>query len=82
MQRHWRARLSGEWLLTTALALVVLSVLAWTDTGRAIGNRLYDQFSLSQRFQASPDIVVIAIDERTRKALGPCGLVTVLGAPM
>jgi CHASE2 domain-containing sensor protein/nitrogen-specific signal transduction histidine kinase len=71
MQRHWRARLSGEWLLTTALALVVLSVLAWTDTGRAIGNRLYDQFSLSQRFQASPDIVVIAIDERTRKALGP-----------
>ena len=59
-----------ELAITLLAGLLLLAVLVWTPAGNAVGKRIYDQLSIWIGFQASPDVVLVAIDERTRLALG------------
>jgi CHASE2 domain-containing sensor protein/signal transduction histidine kinase len=59
-----------EFVITLVAGLVLLAMLVWTPAGNAVGKRIYDQLSIWIGFQASPEVVLVAIDERTRLALG------------
>lgn len=65
-----KQRLRREWLLTTAVALSLLALLAFADIARPLSNVLYDHLMRLQGFQATQNIVVIAIDDRSIQELG------------
>jgi CHASE2 domain-containing sensor protein/signal transduction histidine kinase len=65
---RWRGL--PEFAITLLAGFLLLATLVWTPAGSAVGKRIYDQLSIWIGFQASPEVVLVAIDERTRLALG------------
>lgn len=65
-----KKHLRGEWLLTTALAVLLLAVLGFADLARPLGNVLYDHLMRLQGFRHTQNIVIIAIDDRSIQDLG------------
>lgn len=65
-----RARLAVEWVATGFLATaVVVSAMLWRGTD-SLDNLLYDRFSAAWRPVADKDILIVAIDDPSLKALG------------
>ena len=65
-----KQRLRREWLVTTVVALSLLALLAFADLARPVGNVLYDHLMRWQGFQATQNIVIVAIDDRSIQELG------------
>lgn len=59
-----------EWLLTAAMAFILLWILVFTDTSRAVGHMAYDHMMRFRGFDRTQDIVVVSIDDRTLNRLG------------
>ena len=65
-----RARLAVEWIAIGVVATaVVVSAMLWRGTG-SLDNLLYDRFSSAWRPTADQNILIVAIDDPSLKALG------------
>ena len=65
-----RARLAVEWIAIGVVATaVVVSAMLWRGTG-SFDNLLYDRFSSAWRPTADQNILIVAIDDPSLKALG------------
>lgn len=69
-RRPWRQWPVFEWAITLAAGILLLAALVWTPAGSAIGKRIYDRLSIWIGFEASPEVVLVAIDERSQRGLG------------
>lgn len=63
-------RLRREWLLTAALAVLLLSLLVFAQWARPWGNVIYDRMMAMQGFHETDEIVIIAVDDRSLQQLG------------
>lgn len=68
--RARKSRLQREWFYTAGLALTLLAILIFTRISLPLGNVLYDHFIRLQGFQASRNIVIVAIDDTALSELG------------
>lgn len=65
-----RARLAIEWVAIGFVATaVVVSAMLWRGTG-SLDNLLYDRFSAAWRPVANQNVLIVAIDDTSLKALG------------
>lgn len=72
-ERNWRYWLIGSGREILALLLIstaLLAVLVWSDAGGSISKRAYDRLELLLGFRASPEVVLVAIDEHSQRELG------------
>ena len=69
MVPRWRA-IAREALALWLAGSLLLALLIWTATGSSLGKRLYDRLALMVGFQASPEVVLVAIDEHSQRQLG------------
>ena len=69
MAPHWRL-VAREVLALWLAGTVLLALLIWTATGSALGKRLYDRLTMMIGFRASPEVVLVAIDEHSQRQLG------------
>jgi CHASE2 domain-containing sensor protein/signal transduction histidine kinase len=66
---QWRG-IAREVLALWLAGTVLLALLIWTATGSSLGKRLYDRLVMMVGFQASPEVVMVAIDELSQRQLG------------
>lgn len=70
---RWRFWLLGDGREFSGLLLIsvaLLALLVWSDAGSSIGKRVYDRLELSLGFSASPQVVLVAVDEHSQRELG------------
>lgn len=59
-----------EWLGVCVLTLAFAAAAATTDLTRRLDNMVYDALASASRGSIDPDIVIVAIDDRSLEALG------------
>lgn len=65
-----QTRLHREWLLTVAIAMLLLVFFIFNRAAQPIGNVVYDHFLRWQGFEHAQDIVIISVDDRSLQELG------------
>lgn len=65
-----KARLRREWFVTIAISVSLLAFLVFGDVAKSMGNVLYDHLMRLHGFKPNPDIVIVAVDDRSLSELG------------
>jgi CHASE2 domain-containing sensor protein/signal transduction histidine kinase len=69
-RREQKSLLRREWLFTAVVAMGMLAALVFADLAGPFGNVLYDHLMRLRSFQATQDIVIVAVDDRSLAELG------------
>jgi CHASE2 domain-containing sensor protein/nitrogen-specific signal transduction histidine kinase len=65
-----KTRLRREWFVTIAISVSLLAFLVFGDVAKSMGNVLYDHLMRLHGFKPNPDIVIVAVDDRSLSELG------------
>ena len=65
-----KARLRREWFVTIAISVSLLAFLVFGDVAKSMGNVLYDHLMRLHGFKTNPDIVIVAVDDRSLSEIG------------
>lgn len=71
-RREQKSLLRREWWFTSIAVFGILATLVFADLAHPFGNVLYDHLMRLHGFQATQDIVIVAIDDRSLAELGGC----------
>ncbi len=69
-QSRYEKRFVSEWYVTALITALILAFFTSWNVVSSIGNIFYDRIQLAQKSEAHPEILIVAIDDKSIAALG------------
>ncbi len=69
-QSRYEKRFVTEWYVTAVITVLILAFFTSWNVVSSIGNIFYDQVQMARKSQPHPDILIVAVDDKSIATLG------------